>query len=118
MGLSNLIGKSNKPTKVVLLGAVLYIILFSISAGTFEFMDMLVYAGIAAGIMFIVDKLDGNKRWTFVSILFVAVTGGIVYNVIGMLLEDFIVNVSFVLMAGLQQGLLTAVLWEIMGGRK
>jgi hypothetical protein len=103
--------KISKAVKVMLIGSAVYVVAWQLLQKAADIQGALIYIGIAGIVGLIVDQVDGNRKWDFVSMAIMGAAASIIFNVLGQFAGWFTIRIGSVLSASLQQGVLTGLAW-------
>jgi hypothetical protein len=110
--------KLNQPAKIMLISSAIYFAIWSYLSKSLDIQGALIYIGIAGAVGFIVDAIDGNKKWDFLSITITGAAASAIFNIIGQFAGWFTIDLLSVIYAMAEQGLMTGLIWTFMRGRK
>ena len=109
--------KLNKLTEKATVATAAYLGLYTLYTGIFDLMSFLLYiavgivvANVAAGML--------KKKWGNLNTFLVGAAIPAVYNLIGIFAGWFTYNVNMIILAAIQQGVVSFIIWKIMGGKK
>lgn len=104
------------PTKIMMWSAVAYLVLLYLMTGYLDIMSALAYTAIAV----LTAEIAAPQvfRWDYKKMFLLGAIVSVLYHVIGIALNEFSVSAGFMVLAGLQQGILTAIVYKIGGGKR
>jgi hypothetical protein len=103
----------NKPAQVMIISSALFVLLRFIILQSFDFWSTFIYIAIA-GILGIIFQNDMSNKKIFI----LAVVGSVAYNGGAVMLQQFTISILPMVITAAEQGILTVIVWKIMGGTK
>ena len=104
------------PTKIMLWSIGVYLGLLFLITGAFDFASFLAYAVLG----FLISELAAVQinKWNSKKIFMLGAIISVLYHVIGIALDEFTVTVIFIAWTAIQQGVVSLIIYKVMGGKK